>query len=243
VKPIAPGRTLSVLYSDEALIVVSKPSGMPSVHDAMQPEQDVQSLLKEQLGEVWVVHRLDKETSGVLVLARTAEAHAKLSAQFETRDVEKVYHALVRGEPRWEERVIDAPLLPNGDRRHRTVIDTEEGKPSRTRLRVLRKFKGLALVEARPETGRTHQIRVHLASAGSPIACDGLYGDGKPLMLSQFKRSYRPTSGQDERPLLGRLGLHALRIEFVHPVTGERVSYEAPYAKDFAALLNQIAKL
>jgi RluA family pseudouridine synthase len=209
----------------------------------MQPEQDVPTLLQARFGEVWVVHRLDKETSGVLVVARSAEAHARLSAQFETRDVEKVYHALVRGEPRWEERVVDAPLLPNGDRRHRTVIDVEDGKPSLTRLRVLRRFKGLALVEARPETGRTHQIRVHLASIGSPIACDGLYGDGRPLLLSQFKRGYRPTAGQDERPLLGRLGLHALSIEFTHPTTDERVRFEAPYSKDFGALLNQMGKL
>lgn len=242
-KATAPGRALTELYADDALVVTSKPSGVPSVHDAMQPEQDVPTLLQARFGEVWVVHRLDKETSGVLVVARSAEAHARLSAQFETRDVEKVYHALVRGEPRWEERVVDAPLLPNGDRRHRTVIDVEDGKPSLTRLRVLRRFKGLALVEARPETGRTHQIRVHLASIGSPIACDGLYGDGRPLLLSQFKRGYRPTAGQDERPLLGRLGLHALSIEFTHPTTGERVRFEAPYSKDFGALLNQMGKL
>ena len=242
-KPVAPGRTLEVLHSDEAILVVSKPSGVPSVHDAMQPEQDVQTLLSAQFGELWVVHRLDKETSGVLVLARSAEAHARLSEQFETREVEKVYHALVRGEPRWDERVIDAPLLPNGDRRHRTVVDAEDGKPSVTRVRVVRRFKGLSLVEARPETGRTHQIRVHLASIGSPIVCDPLYGDGKPLLLSQFKRAYRPTAGQDERPLLGRLGLHASSIEFAHPATGARVRFEAPYAKDFGASLNQMGKL
>ncbi len=242
-KSTAPGRALAVLHSDDALVVVAKPSGMPSVHDATQPDQDVPAALAGEYGELWVVHRLDKETSGVLVLARSAEAHARLNAQFEGGEVTKVYHAVVRGEPRWDERVVDAPLLPNGDRKHRTVVDQEDGKPSVTRLKMLRRFRGLALIEARPETGRTHQIRVHLASVGSPIACDGLYGDGKPLLLSQFKRGYRPTAGQDERPLLGRLGLHALHIEFTHPTTGERVRYEAPYAKDFGALLNQIGKL
>jgi 23S rRNA pseudouridine955/2504/2580 synthase/23S rRNA pseudouridine1911/1915/1917 synthase len=138
--------------------------------------------------------------------------------------------------------VIDAPLRSDGDRRHRTVVDAESGKPSVTRLRVLSRFGAFALVEARPETGRAHQIRVHLSMAGAPIACDTLYGDGQPILLSAHKRGYRLRDG-DERPLLGRLGLHALRLELTHPLSGATITFEAPYARDFAAAVKQLGRL
>jgi RluA family pseudouridine synthase len=231
------------LHVDDSILVIDKPAGVPSVHDPARPEDDAQTLLTPRYGPLFVVHRLDKETSGVLLFARTESAHAHLSAQFESRDTEKVYHALVMGSPRWDERTIDAPLLPNGDRKHRTVVDLEDGKPSVTHARVLQRVKGVTLVEARPETGRTHQIRVHLATASAAIACDPLYGDGKPVFLSKFKKNYRETEAHEERPLLGRLGLHALRLSFTHPVSGERMTIEAPYPKDFSATLNQLGKL
>jgi len=215
----APGRALTVLHVDESLLIVSKPAGMPSVHDATQPDQDAPTALAGQYGELWVVHRLDKETSGVLVLARTAEAHAQMSAQFEAGQVEKVYHAVVRGEPRWDDRVVDAPLLPDGDRKHRTVIDQEDGKPSVTRLKVLRRFRGLALIEARPETGRTHQIRVHLAAIGHPVVGDATYGGARSAIVV-------------DRPML-----HARRLEFEHPTTGEPMSFECDPPADMAAVV------
>lgn len=232
-----------MLFEDAAILVVNKPAGIASVHDGMRQEEDLQTQLVARHGALWVVHRLDRDTSGVLAFARTAEAHAALSAQFESRAAAKVYHAIVLGAPRWSEHVVDAPLRPDGDRRHRTVADAVDGKPSLTRFKLLTQLPGYALVEARPETGRTHQVRAHLSLAGHAVAVDELYGDGQPILLSAYKRGYRGKSDHEERPLLGRLGLHALSLALTHPVTGEPLICEAPIPKDIGATLNQLAKL
>jgi RluA family pseudouridine synthase len=236
-------RTISALFEDDDLIAVSKPSGIASAHDGVRPnEMNMPALLRADFGEVWPVHRLDRETSGVLVFARNEESHRALSLQFEGRDVEKTYHALVAGNPMWDERTADAPLLPDADRRHRTLVDAVRGKPAITHFRVLQRLKRYALVEATPETGRTHQIRAHAAQLSHPVAVDDLYGDGQPILLSQLKRNYRSNS-DDEIPLMGRLALHALRLRLTHPVTGALLDLEAPYPKDFKATLMQLGKL
>jgi RluA family pseudouridine synthase len=238
--------TLDILHEDDAVVVINKRAGVSSTHDPARPDEaTAESLLQAVYGDILLVHRLDRDTSGVLLVARTAAAHAALSAQFETRAVAKTYHAIVVGLPRWDERTIDAPLRVDGDRKHRTVVDARDGKPSVTHARVVQRLKGYSLVEADPHTGRTHQIRAHLGSVGAPVACDALYGDGQPVLLSRIKRGYRPNMTLDhiERPLLGRLGLHALRLEFAHPSTGEAVTVEAPLAKDFGATLKQLGRL
>lgn len=233
---------LPVLYEDDDLIVVGKPAGMASVHDGSRPDDpDLHAVLEEHCGRLWPVHRLDRETSGAIVFARNATAHRELNRQFDERDVAKIYHAIVVGHPTWQERAVNAPLLVDADRRHRTRVDAR-GKPAITHFRVLQPLKHHALVEARPETGRTHQIRVHAALLGFPIAVDALYGDGKPIFLSQLKRDYR-MSGREESPLIDRLALHAYRLELVHPLTQRVLIVEAPYPKDFNATVNQLGKL
>ncbi len=236
-------KAIQVLFEDNDLIAVAKPAGIPSVHDGNRPKDaDLVSLLEPAYGRLWPVHRLDRDTSGVILFARNEDAHRALSAQFEDRDVHKIYHAILAGTPAWDERTADAPLLPDGDRRHRTLVDANKGKPARTQFQVLQRLKRFALVEAAPETGRTHQIRAHAAMLGLPVAVDTLYGDGKPIYLSQFKRNYRANAAE-EIPLIGRLALHALRIQFTHPVGGEVLEVEAPYPKDFNATVNQLGKL
>jgi RluA family pseudouridine synthase len=218
-----------VLYSDEALLVINKPAGLPTLPDGYDPDAPhVASILSPEYGAVWIVHRLDRETSGVLVLARSREGHRALNMQFDSHLANKLYHALVVGDPGWDEL---------------TVVDPGEGKPSVTHLRVLERFGKYTLVEARPETGRTHQIRAHLASTGHPIVADPLYGDGKALYLSEFKAGFKQEKeGAAERPLLARVGLHARSLEIAHPLTGEMLRFEAPYPKDFTAALNQLRK-
>ena len=209
-----------VLYQDEYLLAVNKPAGLPTLPDGYdRTAPHMRSVLEPAFGRLWIVHRLDRVTSGVLLLARSAEAHRALNRLFDAHQVIKVYHALIRGEPPWAGRRLDWPLRPDGDRRHRTVIDARRGRPAVTQIRVLERLGCAALIEARPETGRTHQIRAHLACAGFPLLGDELYGPGGSIGLVQ------------------RAALHALSIEFVHPLTSQPIAIAAPYPEDFLAAL------
>ena len=213
----------TIIYQDEFLLAVNKPAGLPTLPDGYHRAAPcLIDLLKQQWGRVWVVHRLDRDTSGVIVFARTAEVHRALNLAFDSRAVHKVYYAIASGVPEWDERVIDLPLRPDGDRRHRTVIDAKHGKPAVTRVHVLERFAQHALIEARPETGRTHQIRAHLAALDLPLAGDVLYG------------------GKNAAALIQRTALHAHSIEFTHPVTHELLQISAPYPEDFALTLARL---
>jgi RluA family pseudouridine synthase len=209
---------LPVLFHDSTLLAVDKPSGLltlPDGYDKAAPH--VRSVLEPAWGRVWIVHRLDKETSGVLLLARTAEAHRALNGQFDAHQVRKVYHALVVGSPAWDEYTFDTPLRPNGDRRHRT-IPHPQGKSAITHVRVLQRLGNFTLVEAIPATGRTHQIRAHLGFVGGlPLAADALYG----CKLSA------------EALPIARVALHACSLTFTHPTDGQTITLEAPYPADF----------
>jgi len=229
-----------ILWSDGSMLVVDKPVGLPSLPDGYDPEAPhLRSVLIPEFGPLWIVHRLDRDTSGVMVLARSPQAHRALNTQFQEHQVSKVYHALVMGEPDWTEKDIDLPLRPDGDRRHRTVVDFQRGKPSLTRLRVLERFEQFTLIEAIPESGRTHQVRAHLSAQELPIACDALYGAGGGIYLSQVKP--RPCIGaKPEIPLISRLALHARSLAFLHPITLNALCFEAPYPGDFADFLQAL---
>jgi len=232
-----------ILWADDALLVVNKPAGLLSLPDGYDPDAPyLGGVLEATYGRLWVVHRLDRDTSGVIVLARTAEAHQKLNTQFESRNVSKVYHALIVGSPAWDERTVNFSLRADGDRKHRTVVDAQAGKPAVTHVRVLERLGQYTLVEARPQTGRTHQIRVHLFVMGLPIVADALYGAGQAILLSELKPGYRSKEDRPERPLLGRVGLHAWSLALEHPLTGQPLEFEAAYPKDFGATLRQLRR-
>ncbi|MCS7082555.1 MAG: RluA family pseudouridine synthase [Bacteroidetes bacterium] len=235
-----PEANLRILWADEQLLVVAKPPGLRSVADGTQLPT-VRTILEPTYGRLWVVHRLDAETSGVLILARTAQAHRALNEAFARQAVYKTYHALVVGIPSWEELEITLPLLSDGDRRHRTVVDFKRGKPARTLVRVLERWRAYALLEVEPRTGRTHQVRAHLAAVGLPLVADALYGSGRPLLLEELKAGYK-AGRTPAQPLMARTALHALRIGFPHPRTGERITVEAPYPQDFAIALRQLRR-
>jgi RluA family pseudouridine synthase len=203
------------LWLDAALLAVDKPAGLLTLPDGYDPAlPHVRALLEPVYGRLWVVHRLDRGTSGVLVMARSAAAHRHLNDQFARHAVEKVYHAIVHGSPAWEATAVDLALRSGTGRRKRAAVDPGRGKPALTRLEVLRRGAGYSLVEARPATGRTHQIRAHLAAAGHPIAGDDLYGP-------------------EGRGAFGRTLLHALSLALMHPLTGQPLRLEAPYPADF----------
>jgi len=220
---------MDILYQDEALLVVNKPAGLSTLPDGYNPSlPHVKSLLEQQAGRLWIVHRLDKETSGVLLLARSAEAHRALNTQFEQHQVSKTYHALVTGNPEWQEQTINLPLRPNGDRSHRTVIDHDAGKPALTQLKVLECFSHYCLVEAAPETGRTHQIRVHLSSVGLYIVGDKLYADRNRDIPAELASQPLNDVGLIKIPTVG-MGLHARSLEITHPISRQRLKFEAAY--------------
>ncbi len=211
---------VEILYSDEALLVINKPAGLLSL-PVVGGYPHVCAVLEPIWGRLWIVHRLDRETSGVMVLARNAAAHRALNTQFQERQIRKAYHALIWGNPPWEDIHLDMPLRTNVGRKKRTVAGTQ-GRAAATRIHVLRRLDGYTLVEAQPLSGRRHQIRAHLYAAGYPLVGDVIYGNGTPSGV---------------RAPLERLGLHAYSLGLRHPLTEELVTFMAPYPPDFSAAL------
>jgi RluA family pseudouridine synthase len=213
---------MDLIHADDAILVLDKPAGLPVLPDGWEPEAPyLIQALQAEYGKLWIVHRLDKFTSGVLVVARTPEAHRSLSIQFERHEAIKVYHALCNGDPEWNERTTRAPLRANVGKKHRTVRDDGKGKASQTDFKVVERFRAHVLLEAIPLTGRTHQVRVHAAVVGCPLLGDRLYG-------------------APETELIGRPALHALSLRVQHPVTGETVTFTAPYPEDMQTALQSL---
>ena len=235
---------LDLLLDDDELLVVNKPAGVLTIPDR-QGEPGLQEAIAVKLkyeGELRLVHRLDRQTSGVLVLAKTLHAQRALSKQFKERSVKKQYLALVHGRPGQDAGLIDAPLAPHPRISHKMIVPSRKGRPSQTEWQVVERFGWITLVRCLPRTGRQHQIRVHLAHADMPLLVDELYGESGAFFLSTIKPGYRRSTGRDERPLIARLTLHAEAITFQHPATDETTCIGAPVPKDFRATLNQLRK-
>lgn len=209
-----PRGDIEIVHEDAALIVAVKPAGLLSVPGRGPDKADcLQARLAERFGDVLTVHRLDMETSGLIVFARTAKAQAELSRAFRERSVEKRYVAVVDGVPAEAEGEIDLPLITDWPNRPRQKVDHETGKPSLTRWRMLEAGKGRARLELEPVTGRSHQLRVHLAAIGHPILGDGLYA---------------PDAVRAASP---RMCLHACRLGLAHPDDGRVLDFA--HAADF----------
>jgi len=245
---------LAILFEDDRLIAVAKPAHLASLPGRGETDSVLQ-MLSRQTGlpcagtadpRLRVVHRLDKETTGTLLLAKDASAQRHLSEQFQNNRVRKEYLALVMGRPQIDNGEIDAPIAPHPTSRDRMTV-TKHGRPARTAWKVQRRMGRFTLLLCYPKTGRTHQIREHLKSIGLPLAIDPLYNPAPPgerigIFLSQYKRDYRPSAGQEERPLIARLTLHAQSLEFVHP-DGHPMTIQYPPPKDFRAAVAQLSKL
>lgn len=213
---------INILYLDDSIIIVDKPAGVAVLPEGWDPGAPyLVRQLEDELKKVWVVHRLDKVTSGVLVFARNAQAHRALNIQFELHQTGKVYHAICNGNPRWDEHTARHPLRVNVGHSHRTVVDHSHGKPSETNFKVLRRFGSGALLEAVPATGRTHQVRVHAYALGYPLLGDAFYS--------------APATDWIHRP-----ALHALSLTFTHPVTSQSMTFEAPYPEDFHSAIQKL---
>jgi 23S rRNA pseudouridine955/2504/2580 synthase/23S rRNA pseudouridine1911/1915/1917 synthase len=238
-----PGQ-LEVLYIDDHVVVVNKPAGLPVIPLRTGRGLSLRELVAQELkGEPpHVVHRIDRETSGVVLFAREGHAHREISLLFQHRRVEKTYLGVVRGRPVPSEGSIELALKHDSRDPARMVVARSGGKPSHTDYRTLEVFRGFTLLELKPRTGRMHQLRVHLSARGYPLAVDPLYGGGEAVYLSDFKRDYRAKKNQQERPLISRLSLHARGLRLTHPATGVEVFVEAPLPHDFEVFLKQLRR-
>ncbi|MBC7745987.1 MAG: RNA pseudouridine synthase [Flavobacterium sp.] len=227
-----------ILFENNDLIVVNKPAFLSSLDEREGGDTNLLRLAKQYSSDAQICHRLDKETSGCLIIAKTPEAYRFVSMQFEHRKVEKIYHALINGTHVFEELNVDLPILNLGNKN--VAINRQDGKPAKTIFNSLVYYKHFTLVDCRPITGRMHQIRIHLASQRASIAGDEMYG-GTPVFLSAIKRNYHLGKEQEELPIMKRFALHARKIAFmVNDQTS--MNFEAPYPKDFATMLKLLDK-
>lgn len=233
---------LEVLYEDENIVALNKPSGLLSIPDRYNAE--IPNLQKEAIkkfGALMVVHRLDRETSGVILFAKNAESHKHLSQLFESRDMEKFYLALVQGRLLNPSGTIDAGIMENPAKRG-TMMVNKRGKPSVTDYETIKEWGNITLLKLQLHTGRTHQIRVHLQHLGHAVLADAFYGDGKGLYVSDLKKRFNNSDPLgEERPILGRLGLHASTLKFKN-IDGKEIFIEAPLPKDMRATIQQLDK-
>lgn len=231
---------IEIIYSDENIIVVTKPTGV-SVTKDRSGDIDLKAALEKQNPElaegIRLVHRLDKLTSGVMVLARNKDTQSKLSSQFAKRMVKKTYLALATGFTVQDDGVIDSPITRNNRDQTRMMLH-KRGKPAITKWRLLGDFGSYLLLKVNPVTGRTHQIRTHLKSVGMPLAIDPLYGGSKGVMLSDVKLNYRQKPDREERPLIDRLTLHAYQLE----LDGYNEPFIGKLDKNFAAVVKMLSK-
>ncbi|UJP65300.1 RluA family pseudouridine synthase [Mongoliitalea daihaiensis] len=225
-----------ILFENEDYLVINKPPYLSTLEDRHEA-QNILELARGYTPDAQVCHRLDKETSGCLVIAKHQDAYRNIAIQFEDRKVNKIYHAVVDGIHEFSNELVDRNI-------HATnkgiAKITKEGKPAQTVFNTLKTYFAHSLIECKPITGRLHQIRVHLAHLKAPICGDDTYG-GKPLYLSALKRRFNLKKGTDELPIMQRVSLHAYAIGF-KGLKEEPISIEAPYPKDFDVVVKQLEK-
>jgi RluA family pseudouridine synthase len=216
---------MDILFINADILVINKPANLPVLPDGWDRNAPyLAKMLEAEFGKIFIVHRLDKITSGVMIFARNAETHRTLNMQFEKHAVTKIYHAIVEGNLTWDAKIAKFPLRANVGHKHRTVVAAHDrgGKPSETSFRLLKQYQASAWVEASPMTGRTHQIRVHAAALGHPLVGDLLYG-------------------ASETNLIARPALHAHSLTLT--LHGEQITFSADQPDDFRAALGHFDKL
>lgn len=231
-----------IIHLDEDILVVNKPAHISVIPDRMADNLCLKEILEREHGKLWVVHRLDRDTTGVLLFARNKEAHRTLSIAFQERKVDKIYQAIVYGKPYEDEGIIEMGLTDQPDRKGR-YHTSEKGKIAITKYKILEELShNYTLILLELITGRSHQIRVHCEYMGFPLAADPIYGHEPAFYLSSIKRRFNIGKFDEEYPLMDRNSLHARKISFEHPTSSEKVEFRAEHFKDFKAVLNQLNK-
>ena len=230
-----------ILFENDDFVAVNKPAGLLSIPDREGKDVSLKRILKEKYGEIFTVHRLDRDTSGVILFAKNEATHKFLSRTFEDRAVEKIYQGIIQGALPEKKGSVDLPIMEHPGKPG-VMVTNKKGKASLTDYEVLEEVGLYSLVQFQIHTGRTHQIRVHMQALGHPIACDELYGDARPIFISSFKRNFKLSKAEEqERPILNRLALHSQLLHF-QDEKGEFHTIDAPLPKDMRALLQQLRK-
>lgn len=227
----------SVVFENDDYLAINKPPFLSTLEDR-NDKYNALGLVRSICPDAKVCHRIDKETSGVLLFAKNLPAYSFAASQFEKRKVFKEYHAVVEGTVNIEDSVVEEPIrvLGNG----KVCVDRLEGKPALTTFETIKIFKKHTLLKCMPQTGRMHQIRIHVASKGTPIVGDELYG-GVSFYLSSIKQKFSLKKNTEEEPLIKRFALHAFKLQF-SAVDGQEITIQADYPKDFRVLLNQLKR-
>lgn len=233
---------LNIVFENDDLIALNKPSGLLTIPDREQSERSLKEMLIDKYGNIFTVHRLDKDTSGIILFAKNEATHKYISKLFEDRQIEKYYLGIVQGSPGDKRGSIDAPISEHP--LHKGLMNVHKnGKPSLTTYEVIEANRNYSLVSFQLHSGRTHQIRVHAKHIGHPLACDPLYGDGKPVRLSSIKKKYKlGKHDEEERPMISRLALHSYKLAFTD-TDGTKREFVAEIPKEFRALMQQVKKV
>lgn len=223
---------IPIIYADEDILVIEKPSGVLSLPDGYDKNiPHLKSILEPEFGTLYMVHRLDKETSGVMILCRNKYSHHLLNSQFESREIHKEYRSLVFTPTPFPNSITyDFPLRINADRHHRTRVSLSQGKPAKTDFQLVEEYSScLCLISCIPHSGYTHQIRAHLFAAGYQILGDTLYSLHDP----NYERC-------TENLFVDRIFLHSCKIQFTHPSSHETISFTSDYPPDFQCLIQKL---
>ena len=230
-----------IISETDDYIVLNKPSGLLSIPDREGKEISLKNQLIEKFGRIFTVHRIDRDTSGLILFAKNEEAHKHFSMQFENRETKKIYQGLVLGTPSPASGSVDASIMEHPGKKAVMVIN-RKGKEALTDYETISDFRIYSWMQFRIHTRRTHQIRIHMKNIGHPIVCDTLYGDGKPVLLSSLKTKFKLSKDDlEERPILNRLALHAFQLSLTG-IDGKMLDLEAPLPKDLRATLQQLEK-
>ena len=228
----------NIVFENDNFIAINKPAGISSLHERLGDAVSIIELVKNVNPDYQLCHRIDKETSGVLLISKHNQAYVHASVCFEKRKVKKVYHAVSDGVHTFENHEVNLPLITT--RSGRSAVNHQKGKPSKTILNTIQQFKHFTLVACEPITGRQHQIRLHLATQHASIVADTIYG-GKMPYLSRLKRNFTTNKTDEEKPMIQRFVLHAYSLE-IPDIDGELLKIVAPYANDMDVFVKLLYK-
>lgn len=227
-----------IVFENENYLAINKPAGVASLHERLGKADSVIEMAKKYNADLQLCHRLDKETSGVLLISKHAKAYSHAAVSFEKRRVNKIYHAVADGIHNFENLEVDLPLITT--RSGRSAVNKQKGKPSKTIFNTLENFGHYSLIACVPVTGRQHQIRIHLGSQNASIAADEIYG-GKLPFLSRFKKNFTTNKTNEETPMISRFALHAYSLELADS-DGKDLKIIADYPKDIAVFIKQLRR-